>query len=139
MASDLSAYLGNILLRWLNNQADMPARPSALYIGLFNGNPKTSGTEIGATVNSSNPRQAITFAALASGAAHLLTSSNAQDWGNSAGAATWTHIGLYDSPTPGSGHLYASRALAGGSQTINIGSSVKFAVGAVTFNIGADT
>lgn len=139
MASDLSAYFGNILLRWLNNQADMPSRPTALYIGLFNGNPKTSGTEIGATVNASNPRQAITFASLASGAAHLLTSNSAQDWGNSAGSATWSHIGLFDSDTPGSGHLYASRPLSGGTQLINAGSSVKFSAGAITFNIGSDT
>lgn len=138
MASDLTPYTGNIFLRWLNNQADMPSRPTGLWIALFNGNPKTSGSEIGATVNPTTPRQPITFAALASGAAHLLTSSNAQDWGNAAGDATWTHFGLFDSATPGSGHCYASRALSGGSQLIKSGASVKFSSGAITFNVGSD-
>lgn len=139
MASDLSAFFGNIILRWLNNQADMPARPAALYLALFNGNPKTSGTEVGATINPSGARQQITFADIAAGAAHLLTSNNAQDWGSSAGAATLSYIALYDDPDPGQGNLYASKAINGGARAITAGASVKFNAGATTFNIGADT
>lgn len=137
MASDLSAYFGNIILRWLNDQADMPARPTALYLGLFNGNPKGSGTEVGGTINPSGVRQPITFADIASGAAHLLTSDLTADWGNSAGNTTISHIGLFDASS--AGHLLASKALNGGATTINTGSSVKFNAGAVTFNIGSDT
>lgn len=139
MPSDLTPYFGNTILRWLAGQAAMPSSPSGLYLAIFNGNPKTSGTEVGATVNSGAPRQAITFAALAAGAAHLLTSSNAQDWGLSAGATSISHLALYDNATPGSGHMYASRAVNGGPQTVSINSAVKFAAGATTFNIGADT
>src|ERR1044072_9027265 len=139
MSSDLTPYTGNIFLRWLNNQADMPSRPTGLWLALFNGKPKASGTEIGATVNASTPRQPITFAALASGAAHLLTSNIAVDWGNAAGDATGTHFGLFDSATPGSGHCYASRPLSGGSQLIKSGASVKFSSGAITFNVGSDS
>jgi len=139
MASDLTAYFGNTILRWLAGQAAMPSSPSGLYLAIFNGNPKTSGTEVGATVNSSTPRQPITFAALAAGAAHLLTSNNAQDWGNSEGATTISHYALCDSATPGSGHIYASRPLNGGAQSVQVNSLVKFNSGATTFNIGADT
>jgi hypothetical protein len=139
MSSDLTPYFGNTILRWLAGQAAMPSSPSGLYLALFNGNPKTSGTEVGATINSSTPRQSITFAALAAGAAHLLTSSNAQDWGLSAGATTLSHIALFDNATPGSGHMYASKAVSGGPQAILVNSAVKFNTAATTFNIGSDT
>lgn len=138
MASDLSPYFGNKILRWLNDDADMPARPTALYLALFNGNPKTTGTEVGATINSTDPRQPITFATLASGASHLLTSDVAADWGLSEGNASISHIGLYDDPDPGQGNLYASKPVNSGPLTIQTNSSVKFNSGAVTFNIGAD-
>ena len=60
MASDLSPYFGNKILRWINNNA-MPTAPTALYIALFNGNPKTSGTEIGGSVKAAGPRQVVTL------------------------------------------------------------------------------
>lgn len=137
MSSDLSAYFGNKVCRWLNNQADMPARPTALYIAIFNGNPKTSGTEVGATINSGAPRQVITFTDIASGAAHLLTSNVAVDFGNSEGAATFTHIALYDAAS--AGNLFASKAAAGSPISVLVNSSVKFQAGGITFNIGSDT
>lgn len=136
MPSDLSPYFGNKILRWLNDQADMPTRPSALYLALFNGNPKTSGTEVGATINSTDKRQLITFADIASGATHLLTSDIAADWGLSEGNASVSHIALYDSAT--AGNLYASKLVNSGPLTIQTNSSVKFNSGAVTLNIGAD-
>jgi hypothetical protein len=139
MASDLSAYFGNKICRWLNNDADMPSRPTALYIALFNGNPKTSGTEVGATINPGAPRQLVTFATLASGALHLLTSNVAVDFGNAAAGASFTHIALFDNATPGSGNLYAAKAAAGGTVAVLVGSAVKFNSGGITFNIGADT
>jgi hypothetical protein len=138
MASDLTPYFGNITLRWLNNQADMPSRPTTLFLGLFNGNPKTTGTEVGASVKSAGKRQSITFAALASGALHLLTSNIDVDWGLSeTGPVNISHFALFDDAS--AGHMYASRAVAGGPITVAIGSSVKFLSGSVTFNIGADS
>jgi hypothetical protein len=137
MSSDLSAYIGNKFCRYVNNQADMPARPTNLFIALFNGNPKTSGTEVGATVNSTNPRQEVTFADIAVGAAHLLTSDIAVDFGNSEGAATFSHIGLFDDDA--AGNLIASKATAGGPVSVLVNSSVKFQSGGITFNIGSDT
>jgi hypothetical protein len=137
MASDLTAYFGNKILRWLNNQADMPSRPTTLFIGLFNGNPKTSGTEVGATIKSTGKRQAITYAALASGAGHLLTSNIAADWGLSEGNASVSHFALFDDAT--AGNMYAAKPISGGPLTVAIGSAVNFASGALTFNIGTDT
>ena len=137
MASDLSAYFGNKICRWLNNQADMPARPTGLFIALFNGNPKTSGTEVGGTINSGSPRQACTFTGIASGALHLLTSSAAVDFGNAEAAATFSHIGLFDAAS--AGNLLASKPTAGGAVSVLISSAVKFASGGITFNIGSDT
>jgi hypothetical protein len=138
MASDLSPYFGNKILRWLADLADMPTRPDKTYLAIFNGNPKTSGTEVGAVVNPSAARQEVTWAALADGVSHLITSSNAQDWGNSAAATVISYIALFDDPTPGSGHMYASKAVNGGAQAVQINSSVKFNVGATSFNIGSD-
>lgn len=137
MSSNLSGYLGNKFCRWLNNQAAMPSSPSALYIALFNGNPKSGGTEVGSTVNGSNPRQVVTFAALASGVLHTLTSDVAVDWGNSAGTAPLSHIGLFDASS--SGNLLASKPVFGGPFVVHTGQPVKFLLGAITFNIGADT
>lgn len=137
MASDISAYFGNKICRWLIGHA-MPTPPTALYIALFNGNPKTSGTEVGATVNSGTPRTVCTFADIASGAAHLLTSNVAVDFGNSENAATFSHVALFDDATPGAGNLLSSKATAGGPVTVLVNSSVKFQSGGLTFNIGSD-
>lgn len=137
MASDLSPYFGNKICRWLNDQADMPARPTTLYIAIFNGNPKTSGTEVGSSINSGNPRQLVTFADIASGAAHLLTSDIAVDFGNSENAVTFTHIALYDAAS--AGNLLASKQASGAPISVLVNSSVKFQSGGITFNIGADT
>lgn len=136
MASDLSAYFGNKIVRWLTGNA-MPTPPTGLYIALFNGNPKTSGTEVGAQVNAANPRQLITFAAVAAGAAHLLNSNVAVDFGNAANATTFTHVGLFDASA--GGNLLASKIVSGGSTAVLVNSSVKFNSGGITFNIGADT
>ena len=137
MASDLSAYFGNKILRWLNDQADMPARPTSLWIAIFNGNPKTSGVEVGGDINSADPRQEVTFTALSSGAGHVLTSDAAVDFGNSEGATTFSHIGLFDADT--AGNLLASKAASGGPINVLVNSSVKFQSGGITFNIGSDT
>lgn len=137
MASDLTGYFGNKILRWLNNQADMPSRPTTLYLALFNGNPKTSGVEVGATVKAAGARQLVTFGTLASGSGHLLTSNIDVDWGNSEGATSISHIALFDASS--GGNMYASKAVNSGPLTVAINSQVKFLAGNVTFNIGADT
>jgi hypothetical protein len=136
MASDLSAYLGNSILRWLSGDAAMPSSPAGLYIGLFNGNPKTTGTEISTTISATG-RVAVTFATLAAGVSHLLTSDINADFGAAAAAATLSHLALFDAQV--AGNLLASREIVGGSQSILSGASVKFLAGGITFNIGADS
>lgn len=136
MASDLSAYLGNKITRWLNGNA-MPAAPTGLYIALFNGNPKTSGVEVGGTINSGSPRQVVTFAPLALGAAHLLTSNVAVDFGLSAAAATFSHVALMDAAA--AGNLLASKPTSGGPVNVLVNSSVKFQSAGITFNVGSDS
>jgi hypothetical protein len=136
MASDLSPYFGNKIVRWVNGNA-MPTAPTALYLAIFNGNPKTSGVEVGGVINVSTARRPITFATVASGAAHLLTSNVAVDWGNAAAATDFTHLGLYDASS--SGNLIASKIANGAPISVAAGASVLFASGAVTFNVGSDT
>jgi hypothetical protein len=136
MPSDLTAWFGNKILRWINGNA-MPTAPSSLYLAAFNGNPKTSGTEIGAQIKAAGPRQVVTFASLAAGVAHLLTSNVAVDWGNSENATSLSHIALFDAAS--SGNMIASKAVSGGPISILVNSAVKFNSGAVTFNIGSDT
>lgn len=135
MASDLSGYLGNKIVRWLNGNA-MPAAPSGLHFALFDGNPKTTGTEKSAVVNAGG-RQAVTFAAVASGVDHLLTSNIDVDFGSSAGACSLSYIAIYDAHS--GGNLIASKAIAGGPIAVVVGTGVKFLAAAVTFNIGSDT
>jgi len=136
MPSDLSPWFGNKIVRWINGVA-MPTAPTALYLAIFNGNPKTSGAEVGDDINSADPRQLITFNTVASGVAHLLTSNIAVDWGLSENAATFTHIALFDADT--AGNMIASRQANGAPISVLANSSVKFNSGAVTFNVGSDT
>lgn len=136
MPSDISPYLGNKIVRWLNGNA-MPSAPSGLYMALFNGNPRTTGVEIGGDVNSANPRQPVTFAAVSSGVAHLLTSNIVVDWGNSEGGSQFSHIGIFDAAS--AGNLLFAKIANGAPITILAGSSVKFASGQVTINVGSDS
>lgn len=133
MASDLSAYFGNKLVRWLNGTA-MPGAPAGLFIAVYDGNPKTTGVDKSAIV--STARQPVTFAAVALGVDHLLTSNIAVNFGNALAAANLSHIALFDAIA---GNLLASKAIPGGPLTIAIGTAVNFLSGAITFNIGSDT
>lgn len=136
MASDLSPYMGNKILRWMNGDAAMPSSPSGLYIGLFDGNPKSTGTEISTTIRAAG-RVVATFGTLASGVSHLLTSDVDVDFGDADGGATLSYIGLFDAAT--AGNLIAGHEMPGGPQTIAAGTLVKFVAGGITFNVGSDT
>ena len=133
MASDLSAYFGNKIVRWLNGNA-MPTAPVGLYIGIYDGNPKTTGTDKSAVF--STARMACPFNAVASGVDHLLTSSAAVDFGDSLAAGSLSHIAVFDAIA---GNLLASKAIAGGPVVIQVGTGIKFLAGAITLNIGSDT
>jgi len=137
MASDMSVYLGNKMCRWLAGNA-MPGAPAACYVALFNGNPKTSGAEVTATIRTAG-RVAITFDAIADdGADNQITNSATVDFGEAAGdVANLDYVGIFDAAS--SGHLLFSKTLPGGPFAVAAGTPVKFLTGDLTFTIGAAT
>jgi hypothetical protein len=136
MASDMSTYLGNAVCLWLAG-TDMPTAPADCYVGLFNGNPKTSGTEVTTTIRPAG-RIAITFDSITAGTDNELTNDADVDYGDSAGdVPTLSFAGVFDAAT--SGNLLFSKALPGGPFAVTTGTSVKFAAGDLTFTIGSAT
>jgi hypothetical protein len=135
MSSDLSAYLGNKIVRWFAGNA-MPGAPATLYVALFNGNPKTSGTEVTATIDATG-RKAVTWSVPASGALHLLESSADVDFGLADADATVSHVAIYDASS--SGNLLASKPAPGGPFSVLTGAAVKLLAGDLSFDIGSDT
>jgi hypothetical protein len=135
MASNLSPYLGNKICRWFAGNA-MPAAPAACYVALFNGNPKTTGSEVTSTIRAAG-RVAITFDAIADDGADIqITNSADVDFGAAAGdVANLDYVGIFDDAT--AGHLLASVVLPGGPFSVIAGSAVKFLIGDLTFTIGA--
>jgi hypothetical protein len=131
--SDISKYLGNKILRWMAG-ASMPSPPT-IYVGLFNGDPKTSGVEVSETLTYTG-RQLLSLATPADdGETNQAVSDAAVDFGNAEGAATVSHIGFFDDPTDG--NLLWSRELPGGPFAITIGLPVSFNIGGIIFNCGS--
>jgi hypothetical protein len=136
MASDMSTYLGNALCRWLAGNA-MPSAPAACYVALFNGNPKTTGTEVTTTIRAAG-RVAIAFDAIAAGSDNDLTNASDADFGSSAGnVPVLDYAAVFDDSA--AGNLLFSKAVPGGPYAIATGSPVKFIAGALTFTIGSAT
>ena len=135
MASDLTLYLGNQLCRWFAGN-DMPTAPIACYVALFDGNPKTTGTEISSTLNPAG-RVAITFDAIANDETdNVITNAVDVDYGNAnADVANLDYVGIFDSDA--GGHLLCSKLLPGGPYAVATGTPVKFLAGDLTFTIGA--
>ena len=135
MASDMSVYLGNKICRWLAGNA-MPGAPAACYVALFNGNPKTSGAEVTATIRAAG-RVAITVDAIADdGVDNQITNSATVDFAEAAGdVANLDYVGIFDAAS--GGHLLFSKALPGGPFAVATGTPVKFLTGDLTFTIGA--
>lgn len=133
MASDLSTYLGNKIVRWLGGTT-MPAAPATLYFALFNGDPKGAGVEVTDDVDAGG-RLAVTWTVPAAGVDNELVNSADIDFGDSDSDTTLSYGALYDAAS--SGNLLASKALPGGPFTVTTGSAVKFNTGGVTFTVGS--
>lgn len=134
MASDISKHLGNLICLWLAG-TDMPSAPAAVYVGLFNGDPKSTGTEVTTTINASG-RVAVPWDSIAADDADVLIVNDTDiDFGDAAGDATVTHAALFDAAS--SGNMLASKAITGGSTAIVSGSPVKFLSGDLTFTVGS--
>jgi hypothetical protein len=136
MSSDLSAYLGNKIVRWLGGNA-MPSAPGTIYLALFNGDPRSGGSEVTTTVDATG-RKAIALTVPASGStpgtSNVLTSSADTDFGLSDASASITHVAVFDASS--SGNRLASKALAV-PIAATLGTPVKFLAGDITFTVGA--
>lgn len=130
--SDIQAYLGNKIARWLGGQA-FPAAPAAVYVALFNGDPASGGTEVTTTIRAAG-RVAASFGANvpAAGLVNNMANDADSDFGTAAGAATVNFLALYDAAS--AGNLLMSHAVS--SQAIAIGTSVKVNAGSMTITIG---
>ena len=134
MASDLSKYLGNLVCRWIAGNA-MPAPPATVYLALFNGDPKASGTEITTTIRPAG-RLAVDWDAIAAdGVDNVLTNDALVDFGDADAGATLTHTCVFDDDT--GGNKIASRVVPGGTIVVAAGTGVKFNIGDVNFTIGS--
>jgi hypothetical protein len=133
MASDLSKYLGNKIARWLGGSA-MPAAPAALYVAIFNGDPKASGAEVSSTINAGG-RQTCTWTVPASNDTdNQLINSAACNYGASAGDTDATHVAMFDAQV--GGKRIASKALPA-PVSIVAGTPVSFEAGDLIFTIGS--
>lgn len=132
--SDLSAYMGNAICLWMAG-TNMPSAPSDVYVALFNGDPKVSGTEVTEDIRPAG-RVAITWDSISAGSDILITNDATIDFGNSdTGPVTVTHVALYDASS--AGNLLASKTVIGSPLTIQEGSLVQFLVGDLTFTVGS--
>lgn len=132
MASDLSKYLGNKLARWIAGQA-MPTAPTQIYLALFNGDPKASGTEVSTTVSSSGRKAVVWTVPASNDVDNTLVNSAAVDWGTSEGDTDITHVAAFDAAS--GGKRLASKALLA-PVTVATGTPISFGAGDVSFVIG---
>jgi len=134
MASDISKYLGNKICRWLAGNA-MPTAPTTLYLALFDGDPKSTGTEVTEDVNSAG-RVAIDLDAIADdGTDVLLTSDADADFGASEADVSISHLAVFDASS--AGNMLFSKAATGGPFAVTTGSNVKAPSGDLTFTVGS--
>lgn len=132
--SDLTLYFGNKIVRWLGGEV-MPSAPSDIYIALFNGNPKSGGTEVTTTIRPAG-RVAVVWDVPVSGTENVLASSADVDFGLADGGTSITHAAAFDAAS--SGNMLASKAFST-PQTIVPGAAVLFEAGDVSFIIGSAT
>ena len=129
--SGLSNYTQAALLNWFKGTA-MPAAPSGVYVGLFNGDPTdtgSAGAEVTTTIRPGG-RVAATFGAL-TGNTSMANSADV-DFGAAAGTATVSHFGLFSAAS--GGNLLASGAVAQ-SKSVAATNLVKFATGSLTITV----
>jgi hypothetical protein len=105
MASELSNYLANAILNYLDGDA-MPSAPADVYVALFDGDPTATGsggTEVTTTIRVAG-RLAVTWGAVSSRAC---SNSADIDFGLAAGAADVTHIAIFDASSAGNMLMYS--------------------------------
>ena len=128
--SGFSDYVEGLVMGWVNGSA-MPSAPTGRYVALFNGDPTDTGTggvEVTTTIRAAG-RVASTYTR----AVGVLTSNADVDFGIAAGAATVSHFAIFD--TASGGNMLMSGALTGGTQSISVGTGVKFANGTIVLSV----
>lgn len=132
--TDLSLYFANKLLRWMAGNA-MPSAPASVFMALYDGDPKSGGSEVTTTIRAAG-RLALSFAALASGTGNVLTTNADVDFGPSDGSVpNLDHVAIFDASS--SGNLLWARALPGAPYNVTPGTDVKFLTGDITFTAGS--
>lgn len=114
-----SLFLDNAIakvLRGGGNGVDLPA-PAALYAQLHTGAPGDAGT---ANVATESSRQEVWFTT----SGRINTLANIPEWSNVAGTERYTHVSIWDSPTPGGGTYWGSGELAE-PQTVGAGDAYR--------------
>lgn len=122
--SDMSAYLGNALLNWLDGDA-FPSAPADVYVALFNGDPDSGGTEVTGTIGLT--RQAVAWSAVA---ARATNNSTELSFGTANAGGTVTYVALFDASTSGNQLSKKSISSAGLSdgETVTIAATALSAV-----------
>jgi hypothetical protein len=121
---NFSPYFANKIARWMAGNA-MPSAPSAIYIGLWNGNPLSGGTEVGGTITGAAARIAPTLNTVANdGSANVLSASADANFGASVAGAdqTVSYLTLHDAVS--AGNILGVKALAA-ARTVSLGDNVK--------------
>lgn len=132
MASDLSTWFGNKIIRWMAGNA-LPAH-SSLDFALYDGDPKAGGVDVSADINAFG-RLPITFNVPASGVVNTMANNAAIDFGanQSVSSVDVSHIAIFTD----NGDRIASDVIPGGPYTFAPGDPVKFNAGAIVFAVGA--
>jgi hypothetical protein len=129
--ADMTLYLGNRMLRWMAGHA-MPSPPLYCLVGLYNGNPKTSGVEVTNLINFYGMIP-IMFDAIAEGTDNIITNAVAIDFGASDNPTTVTHAAVFDD----SGNMLFSDVVPGQPLEVVAGQLVFFDAGQLVFTAGS--
>lgn len=128
--SGLSTYAAGKFLNWLKGTTAGTA-PTDLYVALYNGDPTdagSGGTEVTTTIDAGG-RLEVTFGSIA---AKKMSNDAEVDFGTADGAATVSHVAVFDAST--SGNMIGSFALSP-SRSVGLGDPVKFAVGDLVIDL----
>lgn len=128
----ISPYFGNKIVRWMLNAADLPTRPTSLYLALYNGDPFSGGTEVTTTIRAAG-RVIIDWEATpASGTDNEVLTDADVDFGVAVGAATVDHVAIYDAQS--GGNILIGAAVT--SQAVVLGANVSVPSASLDMRIG---
>ena len=120
------------MARWFTGNA-LPSAPGAIYLALFDGNPKSGGTEETTTVRVAG-RVALDFDTVSVGTDNQMVTDADTDFGTSAGDADIDNLAIYDASS--SGNQLFVKAMAS-PQSVLTGAPVKALAGDITVKVGS--